>query len=82
MTTMNGFTKTSQNPGFLRPICCTHSVDTSSGMYRFPYTLRKAEFVLVREMSVVSQGANFLFLAFFGMINTFNKNHLFGETHC
>ena len=25
-----------------RPICCTHSVDTSNGMYRFFYTLRKA----------------------------------------
>eukprot|EP00434_Breviolum_minutum_P036254 symbB.v1.2.032118.t1/scaffold3812.1/size49844/3 len=25
-----------------QPICCTHSVDTSSGMYRFFYTLRKA----------------------------------------
>ena len=26
----------------LRPICCTHSVDTDNGMYRFFYTLRKA----------------------------------------
>lgn len=26
----------------LRPICCTHSVDTDNGMYRFFYTFRKA----------------------------------------